>query len=85
MSCNPAFSFPLLMFLSGVLILDEYSVKDRRGGGVVYGFYTEFATDTVYGWSKLIFHNCSHLTDQFVASGNVNVLDKVTLYKERKC
>ena len=48
-------------------------------------YYTEFATDAVYGWSKLIFHNCSHLTHQFVASGNATVLDEVTLYKERKC
>ncbi len=47
--------------------------------------YSRFATDKVYGWSKLSFHNCTHLTHEFVASGNGSVLDMATLYKERTC
>jgi acid phosphatase type 7 len=47
--------------------------------------YTRYAADSVYGWSKLSFHNCTHLTHDFVASGNGSVLDTATLYKERTC
>src|SRR5271155_3520330 len=47
--------------------------------------YTRYAADSVYGWSRLSFHNCTHLTHDFVASGNGSVLDTATLYKERTC
>lgn len=48
-------------------------------------YYAAYATDQVYGWSKLTFHNCTHLTHDFVASGNGSVLDTATLYKARNC
>ncbi|KAM6493392.1 hypothetical protein JOM56_011526 [Amanita muscaria] len=35
-----------------------------------------------YGWSKLTFHNCTHLTHEFVASANGTVLDTAT---QRSC
>ncbi|ODQ76018.1 hypothetical protein LIPSTDRAFT_1422 [Lipomyces starkeyi NRRL Y-11557] len=50
--------------------------------------YSRFGLDThnaTYGWSKLTFHNCTHMTHEFVASGNGTVLDSATLYKRRKC
>lgn len=47
--------------------------------------YTRYATDSVYGWSKLSFHNCTHLTRDFVARANGNVLGTSTLYRERMC
>ncbi|GFF72235.1 acid phosphatase [Aspergillus lentulus] len=47
--------------------------------------YSRYAQDTAYGWSKLTFHNCSHLTHEFVASRNGTVLDTATLFKDRKC
>lgn len=45
--------------------------------------YTRYATDAVYGWSRLTFHNATHMTQDFVASGNGSVLDSATLYKNR--
>jgi len=45
--------------------------------------YSRFATDAVYGWSRLTFHNATHLTQDFVVSGNGTVLDTATLYKNR--
>lgn len=47
--------------------------------------YSRFALDTEYGWSRLDFHNCTHLTHSFVASANRTVLDTATLFKDRKC
>ncbi|EEA23634.1 hypothetical protein TMatcc_002510 [Talaromyces marneffei ATCC 18224] len=47
--------------------------------------YSQFAQDSAYGWSRLTFHNCTHLTHEFVASRNGSVLDTATLYKDRKC
>lgn len=47
--------------------------------------YSRYAEDSVYGWSRLTFHNCSHLTQDFVASGNGSVLDSATLFKNRTC
>ncbi|KAJ5601594.1 metallo-phosphoesterase [Penicillium lagena] len=47
--------------------------------------YERFRLDernATYGWSKLTFHNRTHLTHQFVASGNGSILDTATLYKE---
>lgn len=46
------------------------------------GFST---SDGIYGWSKLTFHNCTHLTQSFIASNNGSVLDSATLYKNRVC
>lgn len=48
-------------------------------------YYSRFAQDTTYGWSRITFHNCTHLTHEFVASGNGTVPDNTTLYKERAC
>ncbi|KAJ6003977.1 hypothetical protein N7522_005622 [Penicillium canescens] len=47
--------------------------------------YARYATDSIYGWSRLTFHNCSHLTHEFVASVNGTALDTATLFKDRKC
>jgi len=47
--------------------------------------YTRAAIQLVYGWSRLTAHNCTHLTHEFVASGNGSVLDTATLFKRRKC
>lgn len=47
--------------------------------------YSRAAQDTAYGWSKLTFHNCSHLTHEFISSANGTVLDTATLFKDRKC
>lgn len=50
--------------------------------------YSRFALDTsnaTYGWSKLTFNNCSHLTHEFIASNNNTVLDTAVLYKNRNC
>ncbi len=41
--------------------------------------------DTVYGWSLFTVHNCTHLTTEYIASGNNSVLDTATLYKQRTC
>lgn len=38
-----------------------------------------------YGWSLFTVHNCSHLSTQFVASGNGTVLDTAVLVKDRTC
>lgn len=50
--------------------------------------YERFGLDTnekAYGWSMLTFHNCTHLTHDFVLSANGSVLDSATLYKNRTC
>ncbi|OAA63085.1 metallophosphoesterase [Cordyceps fumosorosea ARSEF 2679] len=50
--------------------------------------YSRFALDVsnaTYGWSRLTFHNCTHMTHEFVASNNNSVLDTATLFKDRKC
>lgn len=50
--------------------------------------YSRFGLDTLnatYGWSKLTFHNCTHMTHDFVASNNGSVLDSATLFKNRTC
>ncbi|EAW18133.1 uncharacterized protein NFIA_080770 [Aspergillus fischeri NRRL 181] len=47
--------------------------------------YSRYTQEPAYGWSKLTFHNCSHLTHEFVASRNGTVLDTATLFKDRKC
>lgn len=47
--------------------------------------YSVFAQDTAYGWSKLTFNNCTHLTHEFVASQNNTILDTATLFKDRTC
>ena len=45
--------------------------------------YSRSAIDTAYGWSRLTFHNATHLTQDFVGSANGSVLDSATLYKRR--
>jgi hypothetical protein len=40
---------------------------------------------TVYVWSLFTVHNCTHLTTEFIASGNGSILDTATLYKDRTC
>lgn len=47
--------------------------------------YTRYAQDTTYSWSKLIFHNCTHLTQQAISSANGTVYDQATLFKNRTC
>ncbi|RDL35994.1 Purple acid phosphatase [Venustampulla echinocandica] len=50
--------------------------------------YHRFGLDThnaTYGWSQLTFHNCTHMTHDFIASKNGSVLDTATLYKSRNC
>ena len=47
--------------------------------------YTQFAQDTDYSWSRLTFHNCTHLTLQSIASANGSVYDEATLFKNRTC
>ncbi len=39
----------------------------------------------LYGWSLFTVHNCTHLTTEFIASGNNSVLDTATLVKDRTC
>ncbi|KAJ5093354.1 hypothetical protein N7456_009215 [Penicillium angulare] len=46
-----------------------------------YENYTVKAIDTVYGWSRFTVHNCTHITQDFIASANGTVLDSATLYK----
>ncbi|KAB8276279.1 Metallo-dependent phosphatase-like protein [Aspergillus minisclerotigenes] len=36
--------------------------------------YSRAAFDSAYGWSKLTFHNCTHLTHEFISSSNGTVL-----------
>lgn len=47
--------------------------------------FSRAAFDTHYGWSRLTFHNCTHLTQEFVSSADGSVLDSATLFKDRKC
>ncbi|KAG8220622.1 Metallo-dependent phosphatase-like protein [Butyriboletus roseoflavus] len=44
-------------------------------------YYSVKALDTAYGWSRLTFHNRTHLTHEFVGSANGSILDTATLYK----
>lgn len=41
--------------------------------------------DGHYGWSFVTVHNCTHLTHEFVLSGNDTRLDRKTLFKDRQC
>ncbi|ORX38727.1 Metallo-dependent phosphatase-like protein [Kockovaella imperatae] len=43
--------------------------------------YIAFANDTMYSYSKLTFHNSTHLTHQFMASGDNSVIDAITIEK----
>jgi len=43
--------------------------------------YSVVQFNDTYGWSRLTFHNRTHLTHEFVASANGTVLDSATLYK----
>lgn len=47
--------------------------------------YSRAAFDDAYGWSRLTFHNCTHMTHEFISSSNGTVLDTATLFKDRKC
>ncbi|KAK9438315.1 Phosphodiesterase/alkaline phosphatase D [Metarhizium brunneum] len=50
--------------------------------------YSRFGLDTAnttYRWSRLTFHNCSHLTHKFIASNNNSALDTATLFKAWSC
>lgn len=47
--------------------------------------YTRYAQASTYSWSKLIFHNCTHMTQQAIASGNGTIYDQATLFKNRTC
>lgn len=57
-------------------------------GAAVPKPYERFRLDernSTYGWSKLTFHNCTHMTHDFIASNNGTVLDSATLFKDRTC
>ncbi len=43
--------------------------------------YSVVAQNSTYGWSRLTFHNRTHLTHEFVASANGSILDTATLFK----
>jgi hypothetical protein len=48
----------------------------------------EFGLDisnSTFGWSRITYHNCTHMTHEFIASKNNEVLDKATLFKDRIC
>ncbi|KAF9515055.1 hypothetical protein BS47DRAFT_1372161 [Hydnum rufescens UP504] len=47
--------------------------------------FAKVAINDTYGWSRLTFHNCSHLTHEFVASRNGSVIDSATLFKDHGC
>jgi len=47
--------------------------------------FSRAAFDTFYGWSRLTFHNCTHLTHEFISSASGTALDTATLFKDRKC
>lgn len=50
--------------------------------------YSRFGLDTsnaTYGWSRLTFHNCTHMTHDFVASKDDKVMDSATLFTSRTC
>ncbi|THZ14343.1 Metallo-dependent phosphatase [Aureobasidium pullulans] len=47
--------------------------------------YSRFVQNQHYGWSRLTFHNCTHLTHDFVVSNDDSVSDTATLYKNRTC
>jgi acid phosphatase type 7 len=47
--------------------------------------FAKVAINDTYGWSRLTFHNCSHLTHEFVASRNGSVIDSATLFKDHSC
>lgn len=44
--------------------------------------YTEVVIDNEYGWSKMIFHNSTHLEQQYISSSTGEVLDSAILYKD---
>ncbi|ANB11048.1 hypothetical protein AWJ20_3844 [Sugiyamaella lignohabitans] len=44
--------------------------------------YTSIINNSDYGWSKLTFHNSTHLTHDFISSETDQVLDTATLYKD---
>ena len=46
--------------------------------------YAVVINDVDFGWSKLTFHNSSHLTQQFIVSATNEVFDEATLYKDHK-
>ena len=41
----------------------------------------ENGSHSAYSWSRLMFHNCTHLMHEFVMSANGSILDSATLYK----
>ncbi|KAK0538878.1 hypothetical protein OC835_001296 [Tilletia horrida] len=45
--------------------------------------YVRFANDTLYTFSKLTFHNATHLTHDFISSATGQSIDSATLYKAR--
>ncbi|KAK9452081.1 Metallo-dependent phosphatase-like protein [Limtongia smithiae] len=47
--------------------------------------YSRYLQNDTFGWSKLTFHNCTHVTHEFIASANGSVLDSATLYKDHQC
>lgn len=44
--------------------------------------FVEFVNHADFGWSKLIFHNSSYLTQQYISSETNEVLDEATLHRD---
>lgn len=50
--------------------------------------YERFRMDqrnATYGWSRLTFHNCTHMTHDWINSNDSSIVDSATLYKKREC
>jgi hypothetical protein len=43
------------------------------------------STNNTYGWSKLTFHNCTHMSHSFMVTANNSAFDTATLFKDRVC
>lgn len=57
-------------------------------GTAVPAPYERFRLDennSTYGWSKLTFHNCTHMTHEFINSSSSQAVDTATLFKDREC
>ena len=47
--------------------------------------YQVVGINSTYGYNVFKVHNCTHLTTEFISSGEGTVLDSATLYKDRDC
>lgn len=71
---NPRAPWPILNGAAGHYDgLDTFD--DVRMNGSAFGI------DDTYGWGRMTFHNRTHLTYEYIASGNSSVVDSATIYK----